>query len=70
MYLITNNASLYSYNNLAKTLNSNDNTIKEFVGILEEGFLIEEVKSFSYSLKNQAKRKLLHRQWYSKHGFI
>lgn len=57
MYLIANNSSLYSYNNLAKALNSNDNTIKEFVGILEGSFLIEEVKGFSYSLKNQAKGK-------------
>jgi predicted AAA+ superfamily ATPase len=57
LYMLTNCATSYSYNSLAKGINSNDNTIKEFIHILENGFLIDEIKHFSYSLKTQAKNK-------------
>lgn len=57
LYIMTNNACLYSYNSLAKTLNCNDNTIREFMHILEEAFLIDEITNFSYSLKKQVKGK-------------
>ncbi|MFN7097353.1 MAG: ATP-binding protein [Gammaproteobacteria bacterium] len=57
IYLMTNTAALYSYNSLAKNLHSNENTIKEFVHILEDAFLLTEIKNFSYSLTSQARGK-------------
>ena len=51
LYLLNNNANLYSYNRLAKNIGSNENTTKEFLHIFESGFLLEEIKQFSYSLK-------------------
>jgi len=56
-FLISNMSGLYSYNSLAKAVQSNENTVREFVGYLEESFLVDEVKSFSYSLKAQSKAK-------------
>lgn len=55
LYLLSNNGTLFSYNNLAKAIGSNENTVKEFIRILEDSFLINEVKHFSYSLKDQTK---------------
>lgn len=57
LYMLTNCSTLYSYNSLAKNLESNDNTVKEFIHILENGFLIDEIKNFSYSLKTQTRSK-------------
>lgn len=53
LYLLTNNASIYSYNNLAKKIDSNENTVKQFIQILENSFLIQEFRQFSYSYKQQ-----------------
>ncbi|OGV28420.1 MAG: hypothetical protein A3F18_08745 [Legionellales bacterium RIFCSPHIGHO2_12_FULL_37_14] len=55
LYVLTNNGTLFSYNNLANAIGSNENSIKEFIQILEDSFLIHEVKHFSYSLKEQTK---------------
>lgn len=57
LYLLTNNSSLYSYNSLSKAIDSNENTLKEFVHIFEDSFLIDEIKNFSYTLKQQSKSK-------------
>lgn len=57
LYLLTNNASLYSYNGLAEVMDSNENTIKQFIHILQESFLLDELNQFSFSLKKQIKSK-------------
>lgn len=56
-YLITNATTSFSYNGLAKTLNSNENSVKEFIRLLENCFLMQEIKRFSFSLKKQIKAK-------------
>lgn len=57
IYLLNNNASLFSYNSVAEIIGSNENTIKEFIQILENSFLISEIKHFSHSLKKQSKSR-------------
>ncbi len=56
-YLISNAGTLYSYNGLAKSINSNENSVQEFINILENSFLFKEVKHFSFSLKKQSKAR-------------
>jgi len=56
-YLISNISALYSYNSLARAVKSNENTVREFINILEDSFLMYEAKSFSYSLKAQSRAK-------------
>ena len=56
-YLLSNNGNIYSYNKLGKIVESNENTVKNFINILEESFLLKEVKNFSYSLKAQSKAR-------------
>lgn len=56
-YLVSNISSLYSYNSLARAVKSNENTVREFINILEDSFLMSEVKNFSYSIKAQSRSK-------------
>jgi len=56
-FVISNTANLYSYNSLAKAVNSNENTVKSYLSFLEEAFLMYELNSFSFSLKKQLKSK-------------
>lgn len=56
-FVLSNISNLYSYNSLAKALNSNENTVKTYLSYLQEAFLIYEINNFSFSLKNQIKSK-------------
>ena len=59
-YLLSNATSLYSYNSLAKAIDINDKSAKEYVSYLEDSYLIDELKHYSYSLKeqNNSKKKI------------
>lgn len=59
-FAISNSTNLYSYNSLAKAVNSNDNTVKEYLRILEDSYILNEIRPYAYSLKEQlrAKKKL------------
>lgn len=52
-YLMANIALPYSYAKIAKMLNTDGVTIKEYVSAAEEAFLLYELRSFSYSLRAQ-----------------
>lgn len=56
-YLLSNISSLYSYNSLARRLETSDMSMKEFVRILERSFLLTEVPLFSYSVAAQTRNK-------------
>jgi predicted AAA+ superfamily ATPase len=56
-YLLSTIGGPYSYNSLARAVGSNENTVREFLGVLEESFLLAEVRNFSYSLKQQSKAR-------------
>lgn len=56
-YLISNNGSLYSYRSLADIVGSNENSMKQYLHVLEKGLLLYEIKKFSYSLKKHLKSK-------------
>lgn len=56
-YLISNISAPYSYNSLARAVKGNENSVKNFISILEDSFLLKEVRNFSYSLKTQSKAK-------------
>ncbi len=59
-YLLSNVTSLYSYNSLAKAIDINDKSAKEYVSYLEDSYLVDELKHYSYSLKeqNNSKKKI------------
>lgn len=56
-FVISNSTSPFNYLNLARTIESNENTVKDFLGYLEDSFLISEVKQFNLSVKKQIKGK-------------
>ncbi|MCG2725786.1 MAG: ATP-binding protein [Elusimicrobia bacterium] len=53
LYLISNPATLYSYNSISRFVDSNENTVREYINSLEKAFLFYEVKKFSYKIKEQ-----------------
>jgi predicted AAA+ superfamily ATPase len=54
LYFLSNIGSLFSYNNLKKTLAVGSmNTIKSYSDFLENSFLVFLISKFSYSLKQQ-----------------
>ena len=59
-YLLSNVTSLYSYNSLAKAIDINDKSAKEYVSYLEDSYLVDELKHYSYSLReqNNSKKKI------------
>jgi len=56
-YLLSHVTSLYSYNSLAKAIEINDRSAKEYLSYLEDSYLIDELKHYSYSLKEQNNSK-------------
>jgi len=56
-YLISNGASLYAYSSISKALGINENSIKNYIYALEDSYLYQELKQFSYSLKSQIRSK-------------
>jgi len=54
LFLITNSGSLSSYETLRKTINAkNTTTIKNYLNILEDVYLIHSLPKFDYSIKKQ-----------------
>ena len=56
-YLISNGASLYNYSTISKALGINENSIKNYIYALEDAYLYQELKQFSYSLKGKIRSK-------------
>ena len=56
-FLISNASNLYSYNSISKAIGINDNSIKEYIRVVEDAYLAGEIKQYSYSLKEQIKSK-------------
>jgi len=56
-FLVSNCSNLYSYNSISKALGINDNTIKEYIRVVEDAYMAQEIKQYSYSLKEQIKSK-------------
>ena len=59
-FILSNIAALFSYNFLAKAVQLNDKSVKEYLSYLEDSYLCNELKHFSYSLKeqNSSKKKI------------
>uniref|UniRef100_UPI003AF966E2 ATP-binding protein n=1 Tax=Campylobacter fetus TaxID=196 RepID=UPI003AF966E2 len=56
-YSLTNFGALYSYNSLSNAVKLNPKSVQEYIGYLQECYLCDELKMFSYSLKEQMNNK-------------
>lgn len=52
-YLTANLTALYSYSSLAKATGLSDSIVKDYIHALESSYLLNELRLFSYSLKEQ-----------------
>ena len=67
-FLISNSSNLYSYNSISKALGINDNTIKDYIRVVEDAYMAGEIKQYSYSLKEQVKSKK--KMYINDNGFL
>lgn len=56
-YLVSNISACYSYNSLSKVVESNENTVRDFIHAFEGAHFLNELKQFSYSVKQQMRMK-------------
>lgn len=56
-YLLSTCTLPYTYNSLGRNINSNENTVKEFISVMSDSYLLSEIYQFSFSLKNQLRSK-------------
>ena len=56
-FIISNASNLYSYNSIARATGINDNTIKDYIHVLEDSYMCAEIKQYAYSLKEQIRSK-------------
>ncbi|MDP8079935.1 ATP-binding protein [Phocoenobacter skyensis] len=67
-YALSNLTSLYSYSSLSKAVKITDRSAKDYVLALNECYLFNEIKLFSYSLKEQINNKK--KLYLSDNGFM
>ena len=51
LYLMSNIGTRYSYNSLGKALDSNENTVKKYLNILSDSYILSTITNFSLSQK-------------------
>lgn len=56
-YLSTNFTSEFSYCSLAKTVKSNENTVKDYISFFEKAYLFYTLPHLDFSLKKQMRRE-------------
>jgi predicted AAA+ superfamily ATPase len=51
LYALSNAGSVFSYNSIGKAIGSNENTVKKYITILNDSYIMNDVLNFSFSLK-------------------
>ena len=57
LYLMSNTGSVFSYNSLGKAVESNENTVKKYLSIFADCYIVSDVCNFSFS-QSTAKRNI------------
>jgi predicted AAA+ superfamily ATPase len=54
-FLISNAGAPFRYNTLAKAVNSNENTVRNYLAYAHRSYVISDITNFSFSLKEEAR---------------
>ncbi|MDR1595218.1 MAG: ATP-binding protein [Prevotellaceae bacterium] len=68
LYMMSNIATLFSYKSLAGAVGSNENTVKKYLQILIDSYIVNDVFNFSFSQKETARN--LHKIYSADNGLI
>jgi predicted AAA+ superfamily ATPase len=68
LYTMSNIGTLFSYKSLANAVGSNENTVKKYLYILTDSYIINDVLNFSFSQKEAARN--LHKIYSADNGLI
>jgi predicted AAA+ superfamily ATPase len=55
LFTVSNAGSVFSYNSLAKAVSSNEHTVKKYLDILHDSYIIQDVSNFAFSLKDNVR---------------
>ena len=51
LYSVSNAGTVYSYKSLGTAIGSNENTVKKYITILNDSYIIQDISNFAFSLK-------------------
>ena len=55
LYIVSNAGSVCSYNSLGKAVSSNEHTVKKYIEILNDSYIIQDVANFAFSIKENVR---------------
>ena len=55
LYTISNIGAIFSYKSLATAVGTNENTVKKYINILNDSYIIHDVSNFAFSLKENVR---------------
>jgi predicted AAA+ superfamily ATPase len=55
LYSVSNAGTVFSYKSLGTAIGSNENTVKKYMNILNDSYVIQGVSNFAFSLKEHAR---------------
>jgi predicted AAA+ superfamily ATPase len=68
LYAISNIGSVCSYSSLGKAVGTNENTVKKYLNILNDSYIISDVSNFDFSLKENVRN--IHKIYAADNGII
>jgi predicted AAA+ superfamily ATPase len=68
LYIVSNAGSVYSYNSLGKAVSSNEHTVKKYIEILNDSYIIQDVANFAFSIKENVRN--MHKIFFFFFGLI
>ena len=68
LYSISNIGSVFSYKSLGTAVGTNENTIKKYINILNDSYIINDLSNFAFSLKENVRNS--HKLYAADNGII
>jgi predicted AAA+ superfamily ATPase len=68
LYLMSNIGAVFSYNSLGKAVESNENTVKKYLNIFADCYIVSDVSNFSFS--QSAVKRNIHKLYSVDNGII
>jgi predicted AAA+ superfamily ATPase len=68
LYIVSNAGSVCSYNSLAKAISSNEHTIKKYIDILDDSYILRDITNFAFSIKENVRN--MHKIFVADTGLI
>ena len=55
LYSVSNAGAVFSYKSLGTTIGNNENTVKKYINILNESYIIRDISNFAFSMRENVR---------------